>query len=48
MAPVSGLKILRFHSHAYFHGSATNEIHAALHDHEIAKVDRLAKINAVY
>ena len=48
MTAIACLKIFGFDSHSNFHRRAANEIHAALHDHEIANVDRLPKIDAVH
>src|SRR5688500_5582055 len=42
VSPDARLKILRFDTDADFHRSAPDEIHAALHYHEVAEVYRLA------
>lgn len=47
MTPITCLKILSFNSHSNFHRRAANEIHAALHYHEIAKMNRLAEVDSV-
>src|SRR4029079_5724672 len=47
MTPDTGLKILGFDSNSDFHRRAPDKVHAALHDDQIADVDRLAEINSV-
>src|SRR5215203_4745089 len=45
---IPSLQILRLNAYADFHRSTTDIIHAALHDHEIAEVNRLTEIDTIY
>ena len=47
MTPNSGQQMLGLDANADFHRCPSDEIHAALHDHELANTNRLAKINAI-
>jgi hypothetical protein len=48
MPPISRLQIFGLDSHADFHRRAANVVHAALHDDEVAEVNRLAKIDSIH
>ncbi len=47
MTTIACLKIFSFDSHSNFHRRAADVVHAALHDHQIAEVNRLAEIDSV-
>src|SRR5688572_15820614 len=47
VAPVAADEILGLDPDADLHRRASNEVHARLHDHELAEVDRLAKVDPI-
>jgi len=47
VTPNTGLKILGFDSNSDFHRRATDKVHAALHDDQIADVDRFPEIDSI-